>query len=228
MRTKALLLAAAVTVATCATSMAQVYSANAVGYVNVTLPAGFNIIANPLNGTNNDLGTVLPLPAAASGATLYTFDATTQLYSPSTTYFPPPTGWFPPGKTLPPGTGAFLDVPLAAAPLNITFVGEVPQGQLSVQLIGGGYNLVASEVPQALPLGEAGAAGTLEFPAASGDAVYFFDANSQQFSAATTFFGGTTGWFPPPAEGPTVPVATGFFVNKAGGDVGWDRDFSVN
>jgi hypothetical protein len=123
-----------------------------------------------------------------------------------------------------------MDVPATAAPLNITFVGEVPQGQMSMDLVGSGnFNMVASMVPQAAPLGSDGEAGTLNFPAVFGDTVYFFDNVSQTFSAAITYFGAPTGWFPPPAAGPTVPVATGFFVQKSGDPVQpWTRDFSVN
>ena len=50
MRTKTLLLTAALSAAGIATSMAQVYSANAVGYVNKLIPTGFSMIANPVFG----------------------------------------------------------------------------------------------------------------------------------------------------------------------------------
>jgi hypothetical protein len=49
MRTKALLLTGVLGAALGSASlMAQVYSLNAVGYINVTLPAGFSLIADPL------------------------------------------------------------------------------------------------------------------------------------------------------------------------------------
>jgi hypothetical protein len=226
MRTKALLLAAAFTVATCATSMAQVYSANAVGYVNLTLPAGWNIIANPLNGTNNNLNTILPLPATAQGATLYKFDAASGNYGAAQTFIAG-FGWVGTDLDLPPGVGAFLDVPAGAAPLNVTFVGEVPQGQQDMDLVGNNaWNLVGSKIPQALPLGPGD--GTLNFPAVTGDVVYFFDAGTQTYGAPNTYVGGF-GWAgaPTPA-GPVPAVGTGFFVQKQGADVAWERDFSVN
>ena len=47
MRTKTLLLTAALAAAGVVSSMAQVYSVNSVGYVNLTLPNGFSMIANP-------------------------------------------------------------------------------------------------------------------------------------------------------------------------------------
>lgn len=231
MRTKALLLAAAVTVGACATSMAQVYSANAVGYVNITIEnAGFAMFSNPLNGTNNNLNTILPLPDAASGATVYKFDAATQNYVNLGLWFGAAVGWFPADGVLNPGEGAFIDVPPAGVPLNITFVGEVPQGQLSLSL-GAGFNLVSSQVPQALPLGAEGAAGTLNFPAADGDTVYFFDNATQGYVNKGLYFGAAVGWFPPDpqggANGPVIPVAGAFFVSKSVG-AEWTRDFSVN
>ena len=67
MRTKTLLLAAALTAAGIASIQAQsnVYSVNVVGYVNVVAPVGqFKMIANPLNATNNTIGGIGPvLPA---------------------------------------------------------------------------------------------------------------------------------------------------------------------
>src|SRR5688572_12147371 len=81
MRTKTLLIAAALGGASIASSMAQVYSANAVGYVNLSLGAGYTIIANPLNGTNNNLNTILPLPDSADGTQIYRFNPVTQEYT---------------------------------------------------------------------------------------------------------------------------------------------------
>src|ERR1043166_2369568 len=64
MRTKTLFLAAALSAAGLATSLAQssnVYSLNVVGYINLQLTNGFNLIANQLDldgtGTNNTLNT---------------------------------------------------------------------------------------------------------------------------------------------------------------------------
>src|SRR6266851_4855036 len=62
MRTKTLVLTAAISAAALATSMAQVVSVNAVGYVRVTVAAGnLQLLANPLNQTNNDLNFILQL-----------------------------------------------------------------------------------------------------------------------------------------------------------------------
>src|SRR5687768_8351279 len=59
MRTKTLLLTAALAAAGLTSSMAQVFSVNAVGFVNVTVPASsFALLANPLNQPTNDLASV--------------------------------------------------------------------------------------------------------------------------------------------------------------------------
>ena len=48
--------------------MAQVYSLNAVGYINVTIPPGFSIVANQLNTTNNNLSPLLDSQIACDGS----------------------------------------------------------------------------------------------------------------------------------------------------------------
>jgi hypothetical protein len=233
MRTKALLLAAAFTVATCATSMAQVYSANAVGYVNITLPAGFSIIANPLNGTNNNIKTILPVDASANNLVVFKYNAAAQAYFGSELYLAG-LGWLPGTMDCNPGDGLFLDVPATAAPLNITFVGEVPQGNLSLPLVTG-FNLVGSQVPQALPTGPAtGGEDTLEFPAANNDQLFFYNSGNQAYDGAMLYLTGL-GWLwtdpdtglPGASNGRVVDVAEGFFVQKAAA-ASWDRNFSVN
>ena len=61
MNTKTLLLLGALGAAGMTSAVAQtnVYSVNAVGYINLTLPTGFSLIANQLNSTNNTIGSLL-------------------------------------------------------------------------------------------------------------------------------------------------------------------------
>src|SRR5437588_10363094 len=60
MRTKTLLLTAALSAAGVASSMAQgtVFSVNAVGYVNTTVGPKFSLIANPLTASDNTINTL--------------------------------------------------------------------------------------------------------------------------------------------------------------------------
>ena len=71
MRTKTLLLTAFVGALGFTAAQAQVYSVNAVGYVNKSIPAGFSIVANPLNNGENKVADVF---GANPGAlTVYRF-----------------------------------------------------------------------------------------------------------------------------------------------------------
>jgi hypothetical protein len=146
MRTKTLLLAAALSAAGLASSMAQsnVYSINVVGYINVPVtkhPNALSLIANQLNAAggntmNNTMGTNNPQWA---GCSCITFDPVGQVFITST-YNNLQGKWNPdvnPG--LSPGRGTFFKNSASGnGPTNITFVGEVPQGALSDRLVGGG------------------------------------------------------------------------------------------
>src|ERR1035441_715219 len=71
MRTKALLGLAALAVGL-STSMAQnVYSLNVVGYINITVGAGYTLCANQLNNGTNGINDVLANPPG--GALVLTF-----------------------------------------------------------------------------------------------------------------------------------------------------------
>lgn len=210
MRTKTLLLSAAVTAAGMLSSMAQVYSVNAVGYVNVTIPAkGYQLIANPLLAADSKLSALLP--NVKDGTTVYKYDPATG-YSVNTFFFG---AWGDGNQTLVPGEGAFVLNGDTAAPQTLTFVGEVAQGDRS-HAIPAGFSIQSSEVPQAGKL-----TTDLNFPAADGDAVYKFNAASQSYDSFTFFFGG---WSP---SEPTVDVGESVFVNKAAA-ANWTRTFNVN
>lgn len=209
MRTKTLLLTAAVTAAGIATSSAQVFSVNAVGYVNVTVPAkAFQLIANPLNAENNSLASLMP--SVPDGTTIYKYDPATG-YSVNSFNFGE---WTDPAQTLVPGEGAFI-LNADAAPMTVTFVGEVKQGDLS-HSIPKGFSIQSSEVPQSGKLET-----DLKFPTADGDAVYTFNPASGQYTVYNNLFGS---W--DPAE-PVIDVGQSFFVNKVA-DATWSRSFSVN
>jgi len=144
MRTKTLLLTAALSAAGLLPSMAQVFSVNAVGYVNQTVPAnGLAILAVPLNGNpNNQLNTTMPLPNGFDGTTIYRFDVPTQNYLDSISWIEG-FGWYSASDSTPtvnPGEGIWVQN-VAAQPLPITFVGEVPAGAALNNSVPGGNNL---------------------------------------------------------------------------------------
>jgi hypothetical protein len=179
---------------------AQVYSVNVVGYVNVNLTPGFNLIANPLNNTTgNDLNTLIPNPEF--GAAVYAYDGTQ--FVPSSFF-----GAWDPNLTLAPGQGFFIQV---SQETTVTFVGEVLQGAASNMTVPAGLSLLGSMVPTAVSLDDAG------FPAEMFDVIYFFRNNAY---VASSFFG--TAFDPPAVPG----VGEGFWAQKAT-EGAWDRNFEV-
>jgi len=139
MRTKTLLLSAAAVTAGIISSQAQsnVFSANVVGYVSVTNPAGaYVMLANPLNADTNDLTTLLS--AAPNGTVVQVFQGGT--LQPSTKN----KGTWSVNFSIPPGTGFFLNSPFAGT--NV-FVGSVAGPSNGIPVIGGLYALVGSPIP---------------------------------------------------------------------------------
>jgi hypothetical protein len=219
MRTKTLLLTAALSVATAATSMADVFSVNAVGYINLTLNPGFNMIANQLNSTNNNsLNSVLPSVPADS--LVYTFNNgvyTVDVFDGSQ--------WLdndtaaPSTTQLTPGKGFFFNNP-ASTNITVTLVGEVPQGTNSVALPPA-FSLVSVVVPQQLPLVASNA-----FPAVADMLYYSFKTNTY-----TVLVYDGAQWLNNDTAVPETPnpaVGEGFFINNPGAATNWTRAFSVN
>jgi hypothetical protein len=247
MRTKTLLLTAALSAAGLLPSMAQVFSVNAVGYVKVSMPGGnkLAIIAPPLNGTpNNDVNTNIKLPDPGSdGCLLFRWNATIQ-------QFRNPAQWFD-------GFGWFLDDdgdgnadPIIVAPgeavwlqnvtanqLDFTMVGDVPAGTNLPNPVKGGNNLDLKSpvVPRSQPLGDTtiNATGTLGFPAAADDLVFIWDVLGQAFENPWQYFDGF-GWFrdenPTSPGGPVIAPGSGFWSQKSGPnpDANWQMSFSVS
>jgi len=203
MRTKTLLLTAALGAAGVASAVAQVYSVNAVGYVNTALATGFNLVANPLNTGGNTVAEVHP--TAPAGTLLYTFSPTTGF-----SVIQWDDEWLPGGTTvIAPGTGYFLRVAAAA---TVTYVGEVPQGTLTIPLVAG-FNLVGSKVPQAGKL-----QADLGYTPAAGDLVYTYSGTGY------TVFQWDDEWLP---SEPSLKVGEGLWIRKAAAG-SWTRTFSVN
>jgi hypothetical protein len=212
MRTKTLLLTAALGLVGAATTMAQVYSVNAVGYVNVTLKPGFNMVCNPLDaGAGNNIVSKL-LANVPAGTTVYKFGATGFDIN---VFDPDLGGWTDPNSELVPGEGAFI-LNSTAANVTVTFVGEVKQGSLSTALPAG-FSIKSSQVPQSGPL-----AGTLGFPITAGDIIYRFDAVSGY--TIYVFDPDLGGWSP---EEPSPAVGEAFWVATAAAK-NWTRNFNVN
>jgi hypothetical protein len=133
-----------------ARAQSTVYSLNVVGYYNVTLLPGWNLLANQLIETNNNANFVLFPPPSADGSLLCRFNPTTQSFYEPSTYLDG-AGWFgplgdpnDPELNLPLGEGFFVWTPVTWI---ATFAGEVAQGTLSNSLPAN-YSLKASMIPQ--------------------------------------------------------------------------------
>jgi hypothetical protein len=216
MRIKTLLLTAALSAAGVATSMAQVFSVNAVGYVTKTIPAnGFALISNPLIAADNSIGALFtPAPA---GLQVFKFDSGTGGFVIAT--FDDLDGAFLPAaaaaQTVVPGEGVFVRNPTASA-ITVTFVGEVPQGALSNPLPSG-LSIRSSQVPQAGTAAELGLVGV------AGDQIFQWNAANQGYDTST-FDDLDNAWLPPLGN---LEVGEAFFLSKlAAGS--WDRTFDVN
>lgn len=221
MRTKTLLLTAALVVAGAATSMAQsnVYSLNVVGYINIPLASGYNLIANQLDGSNNVVSTVFP--TAPDGAIVSKWNPATQSFKPGDTYYAG-SGWFddsftPSVTTLNPGEGFFLNNPGSATTVTIT--GQVRQGTNSTTL-NSNYGFFSSVPPVVSGFSTNG------FPAQDGMIVSTFSGGS--YHSVGTYYAGS-GWFDDSfvAVDPAPAVGTGFLLLNPATAQTWTRAFVV-
>jgi hypothetical protein len=220
MRTKTLLLTAALSAAGVASSMAQgtVFSVNAVGYVNTTVNPGFAIIANPLTASDNSIQSLFGNGIQGTipdGFSVYRFTGTGFAIAQYSAF----DGTFSPtsvaSQSILPGEGVFVKNP-STSPVTITFVGEVSQGNL-VNAYPKGLSLKASQVPQEAPV------DTMGFKGQAGDQIYMFNTTTQKYVIYTV--DSFSGVFDPPL--PALKVGEGFFL-KAGAAGSWNRTFSVN
>ena len=230
MRTKALLLTAALGLASVATSMAQVYSVNVVGYINVPVPAtGFALIANQLNASpNNSLNSVLTgnIETESQVLKFANNNYLADIYDGS--------AWvdFNTGAasttTVAPGEGFFFYN--AGTARSITLVGEVRIGNnLNVTTPPGQFNLMSSIVPQDLTLDAA--SGFPTGAAATENQFISYNAATQGYNPIKVYDGAQWVDFDSGATVPTpsVVVGQGFFFYNAGSAASvWSRNFNPN
>jgi hypothetical protein len=214
MRTKTLLLTAALCAAGIATSKAQaVYSVNAVGYVNSALGKGFNLVSNPLDNKATDGNKIKNLFASLpAGGQVFYFDGTKYSIAAVDEFTGAITGDAA-ETVLAPGNGVFVRVD---APTTVTFVGEVPAGTLHNQITKG-FSIKASQVPQA------GKVSTdLGFPKAAGDQIFVFDTAGNKYNTSNVdeFTGD---W---DAE-PVLQVGQAVFV-RTDTAKNWTRSFDIS
>jgi hypothetical protein len=225
MKTKAILLAAAA-VAMVASSQAQVYSVNAVGYVNTTLKGGFNLVSNPLNAADNTIGNLFKniQGGVPGGTTVYKFvngnfvaavyDDLDNVYTPAAAA----------AETVVPGDGVFVLIP-GTTDKVLTFVGEVPQGPTATA-IPKGFSIKSSVVPQAVAPDKTkntdGSAAPI--PAADADVLYRYKPATKNYDTFS-YIELLGGWDTPL---PVIDVGEAFYYFRATTPTTWNRTFSVN
>jgi len=257
MRTKTLALSALLGLLGSASVMAQnVYSINAVGYINVTIPPGYSILTVPLIcSPDNTLNTILNNTGSVySGLSVNQFqNGTGFVANDLATGF---SSWENGGTmALYPGSAFFLFNAAAPNALNTgsmaaTFYGTVPQtGGVYAQLPAGlanslvaGYNLVGSIVPFAgdlntgsIPNNFGGGAG----PGGSDSVLQYspaYDASNPPThqlgygapgALATFTFGSWSGGSGPNGDPVTSSVTEGFWYYNANSTYSWTENFSI-
>jgi hypothetical protein len=226
-------------------AMAQstnVYSLNAVGYVNVSLQPGYNIISCPLLASpDNTVGTVLNNgDGHLTGFEVLFFNPATGLYSDdigqtvggrggtSNT-----NGWENNGtNVLSPGLACWIDNPSNIV-VNQTFVGTVPSGTMT-NVLTKGYNLVSTILPISGDIVTNPLSTLTNFNL--GDSVQTYNnPGNLQYTVYTASSGlrgqggyGYNSLWNAPGDPIVTNVGEGFWYNNAGNTINWVQSFSVN
>jgi hypothetical protein len=197
--------------------MAQVFSVNAVGYVNKTIPKGnkLALISNPLDAGagNNTIANLFK--GVPDGTQIYKYTGTTFV---TATFDGLENAFLPPeaaATTVGPGEGVFVRN-TSANDLVVTFVGEVKQGTLS-NPYPKGLSIRSSMVPQE------DTAAALGFVGVDGDQINQFQPDTQSYYVST-FDGLENAWLPALKK---LAVGEAFFLLANTGGT-WTRTFSVN
>ena len=196
---------AATLAATVISSQADVYSQNIVGYVNVPLSPGYNLIANPLDdGAGNQLTNLLASANLANKSSVQTWAGTVY----NTAVIKNSLGWGG-NATLAPGSGFF--VKNSSTLTTNTFSGSVvgASGSSVTNVLSAGYNLVGSMIPFAGELTTDTNLNLVGTALANKSQLQSWNAGSQSFNTAV--IKNSLGW------GATFPVVVGqgFFIKSA-------------
>jgi hypothetical protein len=241
MRTKTMLLSALLGALGSVSVMAQtnVYSLNAVGYINVTAQPGFNIISCPLiasptntigyllNNSSNQLKKALVYSYSPSAPGGYVSDEASVALAQGNGYT---NGWAEGGTiTMLPGQAVWFANPFSSN-ITLTFVGTVPTGSLT-NTISTGFNLISSILPAS---GDLVTNSLMNFTnATKRDEVYVYDqltAGDYDLYNYTTANGWQTSTNGATIDmNPQVPfVGAGFWYATGSAGISWVENFSVS
>jgi hypothetical protein len=227
MKAKTLLIAAATLAVGAITSQAQVYSQNVVGYINLSLTNGYNMIGNQLDfdgtGTNNTVQSFFGTNLVAPSQVL--------VWNPGTASFPFAASWVNSKGTLKwtgntnavnaalqLGGGIFVQSPSAT---TITIVGTVLQGTNIIALTPNAYNLVSSVSPVGGLL-----QSNLNYTPSVGDKVIPWDPTSQGYPIQYSYVNnkGTLKWSP---SQPTINVGQAVFIQTSASTSSWTNILNI-
>jgi predicted RecA/RadA family phage recombinase len=200
-----------------AASAQEVLSANAVGYIKKTLPAGGDLIAlsaplNSMTDTNIVFGDTSIADEAPLGSVVYFWDEVLQVWSGGSKSI---IGWSPAqaNRVIVSGEAFFLKGNVA----DVSDV-EVPEDiQLSRAIIGSSaLGTVGNPYPVDFTFGTSAIASN----ASLGSVVYFWDEALQVWSGGSKSI---IGWAPAQANR-VVLAAEGFFLKDSGAGSTWDEN----
>lgn len=203
-----------------AQSSTNVYSLNVVGYINVTVEPGYNIVSCPLIASpDNTLNTLLPnTNGFYKGWKVYFFSGGVYSQIEEGTK----SGWLDGGtNTLNPGQAVFVQNTFTTN-VTVTFVGTVPSGTIT-NILSPGFNLVGSVLPASGDLVTNSL--TQLTNAVKGDRVYVNDPVNGYTIYTSAKGGAWTG------GDPIVPnVGEGFFYQNNNGTtpLDWVESFSAS
>jgi len=215
MRTRTLALTAAIS-AISAAAMADVVSVNVVGFVNLPLQQGFNLVCPPLKATNDTVGAILP--TVPDGVSVQRWDPVAQSFLSAITFDSGAYGgWEDPNMPLIAGEAVFISVPPGGA-FTATFVGEVRQGPAMATALRPGFNFVGSQWPQ-----EGAITAALQFSPTDADSVQSWNPTAQTYNSAVTYdVGAYGGW----EIEPVLKIGEGVVISTTIAK-DWTQNFSV-
>ena len=226
-------------------AQSNVYSLNVVGYINLTLPAGYSLVTAQLQGSDTSLAGVLGTNLPTGGQiTVVKWNPATQsldnnppaFYSSADLGGSLPGGWYTSTaastSTLALGESFFVLNTGTAA--NLTLVGQVSQATNSISLVPG-YSFVGSPVPVVSDLSTN---STLQLPQNDTLTLQYFNAAAGSYGDAYSYYtsadlgGLPAGWYDVTSgastASPIIPaVGQGFLVLNVGTAVSWTPSFTV-
>lgn len=217
-------IAGALVASVIAASAQEVLSANAVGYIKKTLPAGGKLIAlsiplNNMTEASNVFGRTSVAQEAPVGSVVYFWDTVAQGWVGATKQGSPK--FWPAvasNRAVQSGEAFFLKGPATnAVDVEVTITGEVPSDLALGRAMPGGNALqtIANPYPVDFKFGTSGLATN----ATVGSKVYFWDSAAQGWVGATKQ--GSPKFWPAVASNRTVLAAEGFFLQEIGTVTSW-------